>query len=97
MSLCGEMAADPRYTWVLAGLGIRELSMNPSAISVIKAIIRTSTSAEMTKLANRVLAARSAAEAEAIVYETMHARFPEHLEHGAGALVASETDGGDDE
>ena len=59
--------------------------------------IRTSTSAEMTKLANRVLAARSAAEAEAIVYETMHARFPEHLEHGAGALVASETDGGDDE
>ena len=42
VSLCGEMAADPRYTWVLVGLGVRELSMHPSAIPVIKNIIRGS-------------------------------------------------------
>ncbi len=89
VSLCGEMAADPRYTWVLAGLGIQELSMNPSAIAVVKDIIRASSSEDMRQLAERVLAARSAVEAEAVVYETMHARFPEHLEHGAGAGVPS--------
>ena len=53
VSLCGEMAADPRYTWVLIGLGITELSMHPSAIPVIKNIIRASSSAEMKALAER--------------------------------------------
>ncbi|MEZ4428536.1 MAG: putative PEP-binding protein, partial [Nannocystaceae bacterium] len=93
VSLCGEMAADPRYTWVLVGLGITELSMNPSSIAVVKDIIRGSSSSEMRDLAERVLRARSAAEAEKMVYETMNARFPEHLEHGVGATVV-EDDGG---
>ncbi len=30
--LCGEMAGDPRYTALLLGLGIRDLSMAPSNI-----------------------------------------------------------------
>ncbi|MGB1275767.1 MAG: phosphoenolpyruvate--protein phosphotransferase, partial [Nannocystaceae bacterium] len=90
VSLCGEMAADPRYTWVLAGLGIREMSMHPSAIPVIKDLIRGSKASDMDVLAQQVLSARSAAEAERIVYETMHAKFPEHLEHGSGSGVLPE-------
>ena len=85
VSLCGEMAADPRYTWVLIGLGICELSMHPSAIPVIKNIIRSSTSAEMKALAERALQAQSGKEAEELVFAAMHARFPEHLLHGGGA------------
>lgn len=82
VSLCGEMAADPRYTWVIVGLGIHELSMHPSAIPVVKNIVRQSTLAEMEALAAEALAARSGAEAERRVLEVMQARFPEHLEHG---------------
>ncbi len=40
ISLCGEMAGDPRYTPLLLGLGIRELSMVPSAIPRVKQRIR---------------------------------------------------------
>jgi len=94
VSLCGEMAADPRYTWVLAGLGIREMSMHPSAIPVIKDLIRGSKASDMHVLAQEVLGARSAFEAERIVFETMHANFPEHLEHGGGSGVLPEDDEG---
>ncbi|MEM7151854.1 MAG: phosphoenolpyruvate--protein phosphotransferase [Myxococcota bacterium] len=84
VSLCGEMAADPRFTWVLVGLGVRELSMHPSAIPVIKNIIRSSDIQEMEALAERVLAAPDVDEAERLVLSVMSERFPEHLEHGGG-------------
>ncbi|MGE4012645.1 MAG: putative PEP-binding protein, partial [Alphaproteobacteria bacterium] len=41
VSLCGEMAADPRYTALLLGLGIRELSMAPIALPRVKQRVRT--------------------------------------------------------
>ena len=40
ISICGEMAGDPRYTALLLGLGIRELSMTPSNIPHVKQRIR---------------------------------------------------------
>jgi len=86
VSLCGEMAADPRYTWVLVGLGVGELSMHPSAIPVIKHIIRSSTSDEMKALAARAMAVDSSVEAEEIVLSAMRERFPEHLRHGGGQV-----------
>ncbi|MCP6048595.1 phosphoenolpyruvate-protein phosphotransferase PtsP, partial [Klebsiella pneumoniae] len=29
VSLCGELAGDPDYAWLLAALGLREFSMHP--------------------------------------------------------------------
>ncbi|MEZ4381702.1 MAG: phosphoenolpyruvate--protein phosphotransferase [Nannocystaceae bacterium] len=92
VSLCGEMAADPRYTWVLVGLGIKELSMSPSALPVIKHIIRQSSAAEMDALTAAVLEARTAREANEIVLEVMRERFPEHLKHGGGRSAVVEED-----
>ena len=40
VSVCGEIAGDPRYTALLLGLGIRELSMASSRIPLVKARIR---------------------------------------------------------
>ncbi len=92
VSVCGEMAADPRYTWVLCGLGIRELSMHPSAIPVIKNIIRGSTLSEMEALARQVLEVEEVHESEELVLEVMRSRFSEHLQHGGGYRLASERD-----
>lgn len=40
VTMCGEMAGDPRYTRVLLGLGLRELSMQPGSLLEVKDVIR---------------------------------------------------------
>ncbi|MDZ7759274.1 MAG: phosphoenolpyruvate--protein phosphotransferase [Desulfovermiculus sp.] len=40
ISVCGEAAADPACAYLFLGLGIRSLSMNPSSIPQVKAMIR---------------------------------------------------------
>lgn len=92
VSLCGEMAADPRYTWVLVGLGVDELSMHPSAVPVIKNIIRSSDLPQMEALAAEVLGVEDVSDAERIVIKAMRERFPEHLEHGGGQRLAVEAE-----
>jgi phosphotransferase system enzyme I (PtsI) len=84
VSLCGEMAGDPRYTWVLVGLGLRELSMQASAIPVIKNVIRSSSLDEMDALAAAVLACETASDTRRLVMGAIGARFGEHLQHTAG-------------
>lgn len=42
VGMCGEMAGDPRYTRLLLGMGLRELSMQPSALLQAREIIRSS-------------------------------------------------------
>ncbi|EIC22206.1 phosphoenolpyruvate--protein phosphotransferase [Thiorhodovibrio frisius] len=42
VSMCGEMAGDARYTRLLLGLGLRELSMQPGSLLEVKAIVRDS-------------------------------------------------------
>lgn len=39
--LCGEMAGDPRYTALLLGLGIRDLSMSANALARVKQRVRS--------------------------------------------------------
>ena len=40
VGMCGEMAGDPRYTQLLLGMGLRELSMQPASLLEIREIIR---------------------------------------------------------
>ena len=41
--ICGELAADPRATLLLLGLGVTEFSVNPSALLRVKKIITSVT------------------------------------------------------
>lgn len=40
VSMCGEMAGDPRFTRLLLGLGLRAFSMQPDSLLEIKELIR---------------------------------------------------------
>ncbi|MEC8164628.1 MAG: putative PEP-binding protein, partial [Pseudomonadota bacterium] len=40
ISVCGEMAGDPRYTALLLGLGVRELSMSSANLPRVKERVR---------------------------------------------------------
>ncbi len=67
VSLCGEMASDPRYVPILVGLGLRELSLNPVTLPEVKSAIRGIHAGQAAELAASVLAARSVAEVNAIM------------------------------
>ena len=64
VAVCGEMAADPVLVTLLVGLGLRELSMAPTAIPAAKRVIRGMRAADARTAASRALMARTAAEVE---------------------------------
>jgi phosphoenolpyruvate-protein phosphotransferase (PTS system enzyme I) len=55
VSLCGEMAGDPRYTALLLGLGIRDLSMAPSKLGRVKQRIRALDIVAATRRARAIM------------------------------------------
>jgi len=62
VSVCGEIAGDPKATAVLLGLGIDALSMNPSSIPRIKSEIRKISVADAKRLAETAIRCNSAEE-----------------------------------
>jgi phosphoenolpyruvate-protein phosphotransferase (PTS system enzyme I) len=62
VSLCGEMAADPRYALLLVGLGLRRLSMSPRQIPEVKTWIREATVSGLADFAASCMAYSTAAE-----------------------------------
>lgn len=55
INLCGEMAGDDRFTALLLGLGLRELSMVPRALPRVKRRILSIDQAEAQTLAREVM------------------------------------------
>jgi phosphotransferase system enzyme I (PtsI) len=64
LAVCGEMAADPVHALLLVGLGVRELSMSPSAIPRVKAALRASREEVARETARECLSLSTAAEIE---------------------------------
>ncbi|MBV6521437.1 MAG: Phosphoenolpyruvate-protein phosphotransferase [Gemmatimonadaceae bacterium] len=64
ISVCGEMASHPLMAFALIGLGVRQLSVSPRAVPLVKRIIRGISSSFAAEAANAALSARTAAEAE---------------------------------
>jgi phosphotransferase system enzyme I (PtsI) len=80
ISLCGDMASDPSLTWLLLGLGLRDLSMEPHAIPMVKAIIRRSSMEESVAFAARAMASRSEEETAHLIEVAMAPKFASDLE-----------------
>jgi phosphoenolpyruvate-protein phosphotransferase len=55
VSVCGEMAANPKLTPLLLGLGLRSFSMNASAVPRVKQAVRAVAIDECTRFARRVM------------------------------------------
>ena len=55
ISMCGEMAGDPRYTRLLVGLGLKEFSVHPTGILEIKRIIRETSAADSQQLVDTLM------------------------------------------
>ena len=60
-AMCGEMAGNAGLTALLLGLGLDEFSMNAASIPSIKKIIRRLDMESCKKLAENILAGKSAA------------------------------------
>ena len=55
VGICGEIAGDPRYTPLLLGLGIRDLSMSATNIPMVKRRIREMNMMEATQRAHNIM------------------------------------------
>jgi phosphoenolpyruvate-protein phosphotransferase (PTS system enzyme I) len=82
IAMCGDMAGDPMLCWVLIGLGLRNLSMAPRQIPLVKSIIRSTTIVEAERLLGQALTLATETEIEDLVYGTMAKRFPLELTDG---------------
>jgi len=67
VGVCGEAAADPALAVVLVGLGASSLSMTPSALPDVAAMLARVTRAEAVRLGRLALNAPTAGDARAVV------------------------------
>ena len=73
VSVCGEMAGDPRYIPLLVGIGIHELSMSASSIGPVRRLIRRLYMHDCEKLLSEAMKSSTADDVldltEALLYE----------------------------
>jgi phosphotransferase system enzyme I (PtsI) len=89
ISICGDMAGDPFLTWILIGLGFRELSMDRDRIPLVKAIVRGSSAAEAEALVREALTLEDANDVGDLLRSRLEDRFPIELE---GFIAANRSD-----
>ncbi|MCL1833504.1 MAG: phosphoenolpyruvate--protein phosphotransferase [Leptospirales bacterium] len=79
ISICGEIAGDPKYTMMLIGFGFRELSMNSKNMYQVKKIIRSVTAPECESFAKSILEMKHTKDIENAIAENMKKKFPEMI------------------
>jgi phosphoenolpyruvate-protein kinase (PTS system EI component) len=71
VAVCGGLASDPEAVPLLLGLGVTELSVVPSFIPRLKALVRGLALEDCRSLARRAQELTTAAEVRALVKEVM--------------------------
>jgi phosphotransferase system enzyme I (PtsI) len=64
VAVCGEMASQPLMAFALLGLGVRQMSVAPRSVPLVKRIVRSVTEAHAKLAASAALRARTADEAQ---------------------------------
>lgn len=77
VTICGEIAADPRFTPLLLGLGVHELSVAPRHIPIIKNAIRSASIVEAAALTEKVLSLTSSIEIQEYLGEVYMRLVPD--------------------
>lgn len=77
ISICGEIAGEPKFTMMLLGLGFRQLSMSSKYMYQVKRIIRSVTIEECESLSRALLQMKRTADIEKAVMENMKQKFPD--------------------
>jgi phosphoenolpyruvate-protein phosphotransferase (PTS system enzyme I) len=67
VAVCGEMASQPLMMFALLGLGLRDLSVNPRSVPLVKRVIRSVSVADARAAVAQAEEAPTAQEAEAIL------------------------------
>jgi phosphoenolpyruvate-protein phosphotransferase len=79
-SLCGEMGRNPYYVMLFIGLGLRQLSMAPYFIPIIKSIVRSIHSEEAASFFLQILNLKSGSEIIAALRKKSEEVYPDiHL------------------
>jgi len=77
VAMCGEMAGEPLYSYVLLGLGIDEWSMNATSIPRVKRILRKSAAYEARDFVGELLAHATASDIAEILMKKLETLFPD--------------------
>ena len=77
VSVCGEMAGDPRFVPLLVGMGAHELSMNPSAIAPVRRLIRRLSSRDAADVLEQALKAANADDVLDLVEDMLYEIAPD--------------------
>ncbi len=77
VTVCGEVAADPRFTPLLLGLGVHELSVATRYIPVVKNAVRQTSIVCASKLAEKVLTLSNAAEIQELLDREYKSNSPD--------------------
>lgn len=77
VTICGEVAADPRFAPLLLGLGVHEFSVASRYLPLVKNAIRNTSIVAASKLAEQALKLSSAAEIEELLTREYRKNVPE--------------------
>ena len=72
VTLCGEMAGQPRSVLALFGMGLRRFSMSPAFVPTIKALLASVTTAQAERFAHQVLQLKTSDEIRAYLTSRLH-------------------------
>ena len=73
VAVCGEMASQPLMSFALLGLGVRELSVNPRSVALVKRVVRSVSAKNAKRAVDDACNASTAEDAEAILRKELHA------------------------
>jgi phosphoenolpyruvate-protein phosphotransferase (PTS system enzyme I) len=72
VTLCGEMAGQPRAVLALFGMGLRRFSMSPAFVPTIKALLAAVTTAQAERFAHQVLQLKTNDEIRSYLTARLH-------------------------